>query len=41
MITAKYVVNRYLLFSLSGFTEWFDNIDKTKVVLITLDDMYK
>ena len=31
----------YLLFSLSGFTEWFDAADKTNLVLITVEDMYK
>ncbi|WP_031557003.1 ATP-binding protein [Lachnospira multipara] len=41
LITGKYAVTHYLLFSLSGFTEWFNNIDTSNIILITLDDMYK
>ena len=42
VISSKYPIVQYLLFSLSGFTEWFDeNIDKRIVKLYTLDDLYK
>ena len=41
VIPCKYPVVQYLLFSLGGFTEWFDeNIDKSMVRLYTLDDLY-
>jgi len=40
-ISSKYPVVQYLLFSLGGFTEWFDkNVDKKMVTLYTLDDLY-
>ena len=41
LISGKYNITKYLLFSLSGFTDWFDTLDKTSTVLITVDDMYK
>ena len=42
VIPSKYPIVQYLLFSLSGFTEWFDeNIDKRIVKLYTLYDLYK
>lgn len=41
-IPAKYPVAGYLLFSLSGFSQWVEeNADGEMVQLITLDDMYK
>ena len=40
-IPVKYRIVRYLLFSLSGYSEWFDGIDKSMVSLFTLDDLYK
>ncbi len=40
LISGKYHVTKFILFSLSGFTEWFDTVDKTNLVLVTLDDMY-
>ena len=39
--SGKSNITKYLLFSLSGFTDWFNDIDKTNLVLITVDDMYK
>ena len=40
-VSTKYPVVQYLLFSLGGFTEWFEeNVDKKIVKLYTLDDMY-
>ena len=41
LISGKYNIMKYLLFSLSGFTDWFDTADKTNIVLITVEDMYK
>ena len=40
LISGKYNITKYMLFSLSGFTDWFDKADKTNVYLITVDDMY-
>lgn len=40
VIPTKYRVLKYLLFSLGGFTEWFDNIDRNMVQLYTLEDLY-
>lgn len=41
-IPSKYPIVQYLLFSMGGFTEWFeDNIDKKIVALYTLDDLYE
>lgn len=40
LIAGKYNVTKYLLFSLSGFTDWFDTQEKTNIVLITVEDMY-
>ncbi len=39
-IIGKYKITKYLFFSLSGFTEWFDGISDDNVILITLEDMY-
>ena len=41
LITGRYQVSKYLLFSLSGFTDWFDEMGREDTLLITLDDMYK
>ncbi|MCR4745014.1 MAG: DUF234 domain-containing protein [Lachnospiraceae bacterium] len=41
LIPGKYNIIKYFLFSLSGFTDWFDKIDRTNLVLITVDDMFK
>lgn len=41
VIPCKYPIVQYLLFSLSGYTEWVEqNADKQTVVLLTLDDLY-
>lgn len=41
VISCKYPVVQYLLFSLAGFTEWFgENVEKNMVTLYTLDDLY-
>lgn len=41
-IPVKYPVVGYILFSLSGFSQWIEeNTDRKMVQLITLDDMYR
>lgn len=41
-IPSKYPIVQYLLFSLGGFTQWFDeSADKVMIKLYTLEDMYK
>ena len=40
-IPINYVVKKYLLFSLSGYTKYFDEIDLSHTILYTLDDLYK
>ena len=40
-IPCKYPVVQYLLFSLSGYTDWIEeNADKDNVALFTLDDLF-
>lgn len=40
-IPCKYPVAQYLLFSLSGYSDWIEqNVDKKNVSLFTLDDLY-
>ena len=40
LLSGNYSVTKYLLFSLSGFTKWFDTADKSDLRLITLKDLY-
>lgn len=40
LISGKYNVTGYLLFSLRGFTKWFDIADIPNVQRITLEDLY-
>jgi len=41
VIPCKYPVVQYLLFSLSGYTEWIEqNVDRRNVALLTLDDLF-
>ena len=40
LITAKYKISKYLLFSLSGYTEWFRSLEDKDVLLLTLDSLY-
>ena len=41
VIPSKYPVVQYLLFSLSGFSDWIEqNVDRDRVALFTLDDLY-
>ena len=41
LITAKYEISKYLFFSLSGFTEWFESLSDERVLLLTLDSLYE
>ena len=41
LISGNYMVTKYLLFSLSGFSKWFDDADTSNLKLITLQDLYK
>ena len=40
LISGKYRIIKYILFSLKGFTNWFDKAAITDVELVTLEDMY-
>lgn len=40
LIPAKYKLSKYLLFSLSGYTEWFANLQDEDVLLLSLDSLY-
>lgn len=40
-IKLKYHIEKYVLFSMSGFTEWFDSLEDNNVVLFTLEDLYQ
>ena len=40
LISGDHMVTTLLLFSLSGFTRWFDTAELPGTILITLDDMY-
>ncbi len=40
LISGKYKVVKYLLFSLVGFTEWFDDLDDDTVMLVSINDLY-
>lgn len=41
LIVGKYRVIKYLFFSLSGYTDWFDTLGNSEVVLLSLNDLYK
>lgn len=40
LIASKYQIEKYILFSMSGFTGWFDTLQDERVVFVTLEDMY-
>lgn len=40
VISQKYYVKKYILFSLSGFSDWFDKNKDENVLLYTLHDLY-
>ena len=41
LIPAKYKVSKYIFFSLSGYTEWFESLSEEDVLLLTLDSLYE
>lgn len=41
LISAKYKVSKYLFFSLSGYTDWFEGLADEDVLLLTLDSLYE
>ena len=41
LLAAKYEVIKYLLFSLSGYTEWFDTLQDNNVIRLSLEDLYQ
>lgn len=40
LISGKYKVSKYIFFSLSGYTDWFDTLKDNRVVLLSLSDLY-
>ncbi len=40
LISSKYRVVKYILFSLSGYTEWFDDMKDDDLILLSLDSLY-
>ena len=41
LISAKYKVSKYIFFSLSGYTDWYDSLADENVLLLTLDSLYE
>lgn len=41
VLSSKYTITKYMLFSLSGYTKWFDDLKDNRVMRISLDDMYQ
>ena len=41
VLSSKYTITKYILFSLSGYTKWFDDLKDNRVIRISLDDMYQ
>ena len=39
-LTAKYVIQKYVFFSLAGYTNWFDDLEDESVMLLSLADLY-
>ena len=40
LIAAKYKISKYIFFSLSGYTDWFETLSDQDVLLLTLDSLY-
>ncbi|MGN0367883.1 MAG: ATP-binding protein [Wujia sp.] len=40
LISGKYKIVKFILFSLSGYTQWFDTLKDETAVLLTIDDLY-
>ncbi|MDO4487499.1 MAG: ATP-binding protein [Eubacteriales bacterium] len=41
LIPSKYRITKYILFSLSGYSDWFSSMKDDSVLMLTLDDLYK
>lgn len=41
LLSGKYRILKYLFFSLSGYTAWFDEVNDSQVQLLTLEDLYQ
>ncbi len=41
LVSAKYKVSKYIFFSLSGYTDWYDSLADEDVLLLTLDSLYE
>lgn len=41
LISPKYKISKYIFFSLSGYTDWFENLTDEDVLLLTLDSIYE
>ena len=41
VLSSKYTITKYMLFSLSGYTKRFDSLQDNRVMRISLDDMYQ
>ncbi|MGP1570474.1 MAG: ATP-binding protein, partial [Eubacteriales bacterium] len=40
VIEGKYKIAKYVLFSLAGYTKWFDDSQDERLILLTLEDLY-
>ncbi len=40
LISGKYKLKNYILFSLSGFSQWVSEKEDDKLILITIEEMY-
>ena len=40
-ISGKYRESKYIFFSLSGYTDWFDTLKDKRAVLLSLSDLYE
>ena len=41
LLSGNYHITRFLLFSLSGFTKWFDAENPANVIKVTVEDLYR
>ncbi|MCD7762877.1 MAG: ATP-binding protein [Lachnospiraceae bacterium] len=41
LISGKYRVTKHLFFSLGGYTDWFETLNDSNAVLLTLEDLYR
>ena len=41
LIPSKYRISKYIFFSLSGYTDWFESISDEDILLLTLDSLYE